>query len=57
MPRISTLGVFEDLVEMEGEEESAETKTEDEYNPNESCCDCVVDLEFVWEFCLGWLGF
>ena len=54
VPRTSMLGVFEDSLEMEGKEESSETKTEDEYNPKEICCVCVVDLEYVWNFCLGW---
>lgn len=32
---MTRLGDFEDPKEMEGEEESAETKTEDEYSPGE----------------------
>jgi hypothetical protein len=34
-PRITRLGVLEDSFEMEGEKESANTKTEDEYNLGE----------------------
>ena len=32
-PGMARLGALEDPKEMEGEEESAETKTEDEYSP------------------------
>lgn len=34
-PKTTHLEAFEDLSKMEGEEESTETKTEDEYNPGE----------------------
>lgn len=34
-PRIERLGDFQDPKEMEGESESVDTKTEDEYSPGE----------------------
>ena len=34
-PRMIRLGDFEDPNEMEGEEETAKTKTEDKYSPGE----------------------
>ena len=35
-PRVTRLGVFKDSGEMVGEEESATTKSEDEYSPGET---------------------
>lgn len=36
LPRMTRLGAMKDSLEVEGEEESAETKTEDEYSPGDS---------------------
>ena len=54
--RTSKLGFFSDSREMEGEEESATTKTTGDYSPGETCCLCVVDAGFVWDMCLVSLG-
>lgn len=44
LPRLTRLGVFEDSGEMVGEEESATTKSEDEYSPGDyfMCYFCFV---------------
>ena len=54
--RTSRLGVFSDSREMEGEEESATTKTTGDYSPGESFGVCVLDAGSVWDFCLVCLG-
>lgn len=57
VPRTIRLGVLEYSNEMEGEEESAETKTEDEYSPRDVLLGLCCRYGFDWDFCLGWLGF